>query len=50
MVRADGTNKLEFSTAWFVEAEEEKKIVKMEPFEVQEHTVSYFNPIYTGLF
>ena len=38
---ADGTNKLEFSTAWFVEAEEEKKIVKMEPFEVQEHTISY---------
>ena len=48
-VIADGT-KLEFSSAWFVEVEEETKIVKMEPFEVQEHTVSYFNPIYTGLF
>ena len=43
-VNADGT-KLEFSSAWFVEVEEEKKIVKMEPFEVQEHTVSCFNPI-----
>ena len=33
-VIASGT-KLELSSAWFVEVEEEKKIVKMEPFEVK---------------
>ena len=44
MIRFDGT-KLELNNVWFVELEEEKRIVKMQPFEVQEHSVSYLKAL-----
>ena len=44
VVRFDGT-KLDFDSVWFVELEVEKRIVKMQPFEVQEHTVSCFEAL-----
>ena len=44
VIRFDGT-KLELNNVWFVELEEEKRIVKMQPFEVQEHSVSYFKAL-----